>query len=202
MTERAAALLLAALVALLPAIGCGGSSVSVSSSVAQLTNPFLGPEHSDWLVGPISRMATLQEIQQYLAIQDDQQAAAFIAAFWDRRDPAADKPGNPVRETFDQRSAEADRLYGEAGFGGHRTDRGVIYVLYGAPEKVDFDISPVAGGPPIEVWTYEARSPSGLDGKRPGGLYRFIKKGDLTVLYFPGVGSQPMLPQVQPPDRP
>jgi len=195
MTERAAVLLPLVLVAALAAISCGGGGVSVSSSVAELTNPFLGPEHSDWLVGAISRLATAQEIQQYLALKDDQQAAAFIEAFWAHR-------GNPVREAFDSRSAEADRLYSEAGFGGHRTDRGVLFVLYGVPAKVDFEVSPVSGGPPIEVWTYGAHAPSGLDGKRPNSLYRFIKRGDLTVLYFPGAGSQPMIPQIEPPNRP
>ena len=29
-------------------------------------------------------------------------------------------------------------------------------------------------------------TPEGLDGKRPNLRYRFIKKGDLTVLYVPG----------------
>jgi len=196
MTERAAVLLPLALMALITALaaaGCGG--VSVSGSVAELTNPFLGPEHSDWLVGAISHLATAQEIQQYLDLKDDQQAAAFIEAFWAHR-------GNPVREAFDSRSAEADRLYSEAGFGGHRTDRGVIYVLYGAPDKVDFEVSPVAGGPPVEVWTYGAHAPSGLDGKRPSGLYRFMKRGELTVFYFPGARSEPILPPAEPPNRP
>jgi GWxTD domain-containing protein len=202
MTERAAVLLPLALVAALAAMGCGGGGASVSSSVAELTNPFLGPERSGWLVGAISRLATPQEIQGYLALKDDQQAATFIEAFWAHRDPAADKPGNPVREAFDRRSAEADRLYSEAGFGGHRTDRGVIYILYGAPEKDEFEVSPVSGGPPVEVWTYGAQLPSGLDGRRPNGIYRFIKRGDLTVLYFPGVRSEPVLPQVEPPNRP
>lgn len=197
MGERGPVLLLLALLA----AGCGGGG-SVSHSVAELTNPFLGPEHSDWLVGAVSRLATPQEIQGYLALKDDQQAAAFIEDFWVRRDPAPDKPGNPIREAFDRRSADADRLYSESGFGGHRTDRGVIYVLYGAPEKVDFEVPPVAGGPPIEVWTYGSHSPAGLDGKRPGGIYRFTKRGDLTVLYVPGIRSEPMLPPAEPPHYP
>lgn len=187
-----------ALVALLAA-GCGAGASSPRSEAA-LTNPFLGPQYTAWLVGPISRLASPQEIQEYLALKDDGQAEAFVQAFWDRRDPAPDRPGNAIREALDERSAAADRLYSEAGLLGRRTDRGVVYVLYGPPSKVDFEVSPVPNGPPVEVWTYGSGSPSGLDGKRPAGIYRFIKSGDLTVNYLPGMRNGPLVPQLEPPD--
>src|SRR4030095_13912162 len=131
MLERAAAVLLLGLLA----AGCGGGA-SAPRSLAELTNPFLGPEHSAWLVGAGSRLASPQEIQEYQALRDDQQAEAFIESFWQRRDAAPDKPGNPLREAYDQRAANADRLFSEAGFLGRRTDRGVLYVLYGPPERM------------------------------------------------------------------
>jgi GWxTD domain-containing protein len=196
MRDRGPALLLLALLA----AGCGAGTSS--RSVAALTNPFLGPEYTAWLVGPVSRLASPEEIQQYLALKDDGQAEAFVQAFWDRRDPAPDKPGNPIRAAFDQRSANADRLYSEAGLLGRRTDRGVLFVLYGPPDKVDFEVSPVPNGPPVEVWTYGSGSPSGLDGKRPAGIYRFIKSGDLTVLYLPGMRTGPLVPPLEPPGNP
>ena len=188
------------LVALL-ATGCGASA-SAPRSEAALTNPFLGPAYYSWLVGPISRLASPQEIQEYLALKDDSQAEAFVQAFWDRRDPAPDKPGNPIREALEKRSADADRLYSEAGFLGRRTDRGVLYVLYGPPSKVDFEVSPVPNGPPVEAWTYGSGSPSGLDGKRPAGIYRFIKSGDRTVTYLPALQTAPIVPQLEPPENP
>jgi len=191
MAERRPVLLLLALLA----AGCGGGA---PRSEAALTNPFLGPEHTAWLVGAVSRLATPQEVQQYLALKDDGQAEAFVQAFWDRRDPAPDKPGNPIREAFDQRSADADRLYSEAGLLGRRTDRGVLYILYGPPQKVDHEVSPVPNGPPVEVWLYGSGSPSGLDGKRPAGVYRFIKSGDLTVLYVPGLRPGSLAPPEPP----
>src|SRR5688572_23947622 len=181
--------------------GCGsGGGAPASRSRAELTNPFLGPEYSAWLIGPVARMATSQEIQEFLALQDDTAAATFVQAFWDRRDPSPDKPGNPIREAFDSRAAEADRKYSEAGLLGRRTDRGTVYVIYGPPSDTDFEVSPIPNGPPLEVWTYEAGSPSGLDAKRPVNIYRFIKQGDLTVLY--AAGRQPttlLQPQLQEP---
>jgi GWxTD domain-containing protein len=193
MSDRAPALLLLALLA----AGCAGGA-SAPRSLAELTNPFLGPAYTAWLAGPIARIATAQEISEYLALRDDAPAAAFIEGFWQRRDPSAEKPGNPFRETFERRAAEADRLYSEAGFLGRRTDRGVLHVLYGPPQRVDYEVSPVPHGPPIEVWTYGGASPSGLDGKRPSPVHRFIKQGDLTVLYFPGVRSGPLVPPLEP----
>jgi hypothetical protein len=35
------------------------------------------------------------------------------------------------------------------------------------------------------VWTYGPGAPSGLDGNKPHTVYRFIKRGDLTVNYVP-----------------
>jgi GWxTD domain-containing protein len=183
MVNRAAASVL--LLSLLAA-GCASGGGTASRSRADLTNPFLGPAYTAWLIGPVSRLATQQEIEQFLALQDDQQAAAFVEAFWNRRDPAPDRPGNPLRETFEARVAEADRKFSESGIRGRRTDRGAIHILYGAPSKVDFEVPTRPGASNIEVWTYGADAPSGLDGRRPAALYRFVKQGDLTVLYGAG----------------
>ncbi|HYU34737.1 MAG TPA: GWxTD domain-containing protein [Thermoanaerobaculia bacterium] len=170
--------------AMASALACGSSAPRVTSA-ADLTNPFLGPETSSWLIGPIARIATPEEIKAYLALTDDARSTQFIDQFWAKRDPNPAKPGNPLRETFDERAAEADRQFSEAGYRGRRTDRGTTYVLYGPPSKTDHDISPAPGEPPVETWTYNATTPAGLDGRKPSFLYRFIKRGDLTVRYIP-----------------
>jgi len=182
--RRLSSLLLILLVVALLAGACASGGPS-GRTAADLTNPFLGPEHSSWLIGPIARMATPEEIKAYLAVTDEAQAAAFIDSFWDKRNPTPGKP-NPLRKAFDERVLQADHQFSEAGYRGRRTDRGTLYVLYGPPGKTDFDVSPEANGPPLEVWIYTPTTPEGLDGKRPNLRYRFIKKGDLTVLYVPG----------------
>lgn len=172
-----------ALLALLTACG-GASAPRTPRNAADLTNPFLGPEHTSWLIGAVSRIATPEEVQGYLAVRDDAAAGAFIRQFWERRDPSPERPGNPVLDTFNERSAQADKAFSEAGYLGRRTDRGTLHVLYGPPTETDYDV--LTAGVPIEVWTYGAAAPAGLDGKRPAGSYRFAKRGDLTVLYVPG----------------
>ena len=43
-----------------------------------LTNFLLAPEYSQWLVGAIGRMASAAEIQAFLALTADDEAAAFV----------------------------------------------------------------------------------------------------------------------------
>ena len=176
-----------AAVAVVIAVLAGCSSAPAPSgqrrTFADLTNPFLGPEYSAWLVGPISRLASEEEISAFLALRDDAAAGAFVEAFWARRDAGPDLFGTTRRQTFEERGEAADRLYSEAGIQGRRTARGTIYVVYGPPTKTEFEVSPEYGGPPIELWIYDAEAPAGLDGRRPGSTYRFIKQGDLTVPY-------------------
>lgn len=186
----------AASLAFLFLLACG-SAPPRARQAADLTHPFLGPEYSSWLVGPITRIATPEEVQAYLAAADDAQAAQLIEQFWAKRDPNPDRPGNPLREAFDERSAEADRLFSEAGYRGRRTDRGTVFVVYGPPSKTEFEISPTRGEAPVEAWTYNPAAPAGLDGRKPAPLYRFIKRGDLTVTYIPG-RTDPRLRQQQP----
>jgi GWxTD domain-containing protein len=180
----------------LAACASGGSSPAVRSrSVVDLTNPALGPDYSQWLVGAISRLATPEEIQSYMALSDDRAAEQLIGAFWQRRDPSPDRPGNALLETFERRSAEADRQFSESGYLGRRTARGEVYVLYGPPTKLDYEVAPREGDPPIELWVYDKSSPAGLDGRRPQANYRFVRRGDLTVLYVPGLHDNRLPPR-------
>ena len=55
--------LLLSLLLTLGACASGGTG----RTAADLTNPFLGPERSSWLIGPIARIATPEEVQQYAA---------------------------------------------------------------------------------------------------------------------------------------
>ena len=159
----------------------GGCTASIEGP-SELTNIHVSPAYSQWLVGPIARLASASELESYLALRDDQAAAAFIEEFWKRRDPYPERPGNPVAELFERRAVEADRAYSEAGYLGRRTDRGTIHVLYGAPEATEYEANPDPEGSPVEVWQYEAGHSEGLDGRRPYAAYRFVKDRDLTVL--------------------
>jgi GWxTD domain-containing protein len=148
-----------------------------------LLQPFLDGELTQWLVGAIGRMADKGEIEEYMGLVDNDEAELFIERFWSRRDATPDTELNEMRVLFDQRSAEADRLYSEAAYAGRRTDRGMTFVLYGEPEKVEYEQFLNVDEPDVELWYYSKKAEKGLDGRRPERRYRFARRGDLTTFY-------------------
>lgn len=176
---RAAVLAACLVVVALVAGACassGGGDLGPPTGPENLTNLYLSPQYSQWLVGPIARMIPPDAAQAYLALRDDLAAADFIEAFWRSRPEGQ-------RQTFEERSLEADRQYTEAGYSGRRTARGMIHVLYGEPEETDYDIDSQTGEP-FEVWRFAEDAPVGLDGRRPT-TFRFQKTGDITTFYRP-----------------
>lgn len=190
-SRRLSCWLLPALALLLPLAGCASTDTPAGAApvsavqVERLLNPALSLELSQWLVGPVAAMASQEEEAAYLALTDDAAARAFIEDFWERRDPYPLRPDNPLRKTFEARSAEADRRFTEGGRAGSRTARGTIYILYGEPSRTDYEIARDPRDPPVEVWFYEGEQAPGLDGEPPGPLYRFIKRGGVTEFYTP-----------------
>jgi GWxTD domain-containing protein len=182
--------------ALLLLLAACGAPPAVRRST-ELLNPRLSPGLSQWLVGAISHLATEEEVQQYLAFTDDAQAQAFIGQFWTRRDPRPPAGGNPLkepnlRELFEARATDADHRFSETGYLGRRTDRGTIFILYGEPKSIDFDLEPGRPQSAAERWTYSQNAPVGLDGKKPSLIYRFVKAGDRIVLQRTFVAPPPL----------
>ena len=80
----------------------------------------------------------------------------FLRDFWVKRDPTPGTPRNEEADRFYAAIAEANRRFREGGAAripGWRTDRGRVFVRYGAPDEV---LSrPQAGSTaPYEVWKY------------------------------------------------
>ena len=149
-----------------------------------LTNFLLSPRYSRWLVGPISHMASPEEIKGYLALSSDADAEAFVSEFWSSRGGEAVWPATNKRTIFDSRVEEADKYYTEGAIRGSATDRGTIYVLYGPPQQTKYEAPPRNLGEPIEIWAYAASEVEGLDGSAPERFYYFRKDGDQTSIYL------------------
>jgi GWxTD domain-containing protein len=159
------------------------------------TNFLLGPEHSQWLVGAIGRIATEEERRQFLALEDDAAAAAFVAEFW--RQPGRER----LQRVYDERAGLADRRFSEAAHPGRKTDRGTVFILYGEPSEILFEDKRHVDDPPVELWRYPKDAEVGLDGARPERLYRFAKRGDLTRMFRKGSPDDPaMIRQRLPPN--
>ncbi len=154
-------------------------------SADELMNVLLSPRYAQWLVGPIARLASDEEIEAYLALAADEEAERFIDDFWARRPSATGIPGLTVRDIFRRRSQEADKQFSEAAYPGRRTDRGTIFILYGAPEKVSWQPARRQREALVEIWEYDPADAVGLDGSRPERRYYFQRRGDLTVFAPP-----------------
>jgi len=174
----------ALLLALAPAVLAGPASAEQPKKEDfELINPLLNPKLSQWLVGPISWIASEKEIEDYLLLVSDEAAEKFVEEFWARRDPYPQRPDNPARKLFEDRMADAEAEYAEAGQPGWKTPRGRVFVTYGEPEKVDYEVAQDPQDPLIEVWIYDKKAEKGLDGEKPKRQYRFIKRGELTQFY-------------------
>ena len=149
-------------------------------------NPSLGVEYSQWLVGARAWMATPEEVQEFMSLTDDADAAEFERRFWQRRDANASTLFGGLETTFDERSDEADDRFSEGTRRGRKTDRGAVYILYGEPTDVEFETSAEPREPTLEVWSYARGLEPGLDGRPPPrrvyfardeGRYRLVTGG-------------------------
>jgi GWxTD domain-containing protein len=176
-------LMMLLVIVLVAASGARAPAAQKVHTAEELFQPFLEGELSQWMVGPIGRLASEDEIDAYLRLKTAEDAKQFIDAFWAKRDPDVGKDGNPVLDLFETRAAEADKKFSEAAVAGRRTDRGTILILYGEPESVDYEEFRDVSGPDVELWRYSKKAESGLDGRRPEREYRFAKLDDLTRFY-------------------
>ncbi len=168
--------------ALFLALVLGATSAAVAADSLErlhpddLINPFLGPTHTRWLVGPVGQLADEEERTLFLLLDSNEEAAAFVEQFWSRRDGA-------LKRQFELRAAEADKRYSESGLLGRRTDRGMVYVLFGDPDKTEWEEHRDIDDPDIELWTYPKGAAKGLNGKKPARRYRFARDGDVMRLF-------------------
>lgn len=123
-----------------------------------------------WAQGPVRWLMLPDEAKKLHRLSSSSEALAFIEAFWQRRDPDPESPGNPFAQRFFERVQSADILYPEPGRAGSLTDRGRALILLGAPSILRYTQraaptwDPGEGGrsrrPPatervrVEVWAY------------------------------------------------
>lgn len=114
----------------------------------------MGEEELELNVRHARVLATSREIAQMEALTSDEDRRKFLAAFWRSRDTDSQPGVNEARRAFNERLALVRDRYREAGRDGFETERGRVYLKYGAPSEVDrrvFD----SNTNPHEVWTYE-----------------------------------------------
>jgi GWxTD domain-containing protein len=79
---------------------------------------------------------TEDEMAIFKHLADKEERVRFIADFWDKRDPDPDTEANEFQEEFYRRIAYANQRFLQ-GPPGWKTDRGRMYIYFGAPDKTE-----------------------------------------------------------------
>lgn len=131
-----------------------------------------GP-YKKWLDQTVRWIITDQERRAFKSLTNDEERDAFIENFWARRNPNPGSPYNSYREEIYRRIAYANAHFSD-GEPGWMTDRGMIYIKYGAPDSID---SHPSGG------TYERPMDEG------GGETSTYPFSDWHYRYITGIGE-------------
>jgi GWxTD domain-containing protein len=121
--------------------------------------------YKQWLNEDVVYIITAAERSTFLRLQTNEEREQFIEQFWLRRDPTPDTPENEFKEEHYRRIAYANEHFA-SGIPGWKTDRGRIYIIWGAPDEIEshptggtYERPEEEGGGetstfPFEQWTY------------------------------------------------
>ncbi len=161
----------------------------------------------DWISRDVSYIATESEKKAFRQLTTDEERENFIATFWRLRDPDPDTEENEYRLQYYERIAYANEHF-SSGKPGWMTDRGRIYITWGAPDSIEsrpsggsYDRPAWEGGGtttayPFEIWFYRSRDglPTGVEFEfvdpSGSGEYRLTIDPDEkdAMRYVPGLG--------------
>jgi len=164
--------------------------------------------YKSWLDQDVAYIISDEERKAFRNLSNDEERDAFIEQFWLRRNPNPDSPDNEFREEHYRRIAYANEHFA-AGKPGWKTDRGHIYISFGAPDSIESHPSggaydrPVdeGGGQtstfPFETWHYRYLEGIGenidlefVDTCMCGDYHFTIDRGEKDALmHVPGMGQ-------------
>jgi GWxTD domain-containing protein len=130
--------------------------------------------YQNWLNQDVTYIISNEEEQAFKLLATDEERDQFIEQFWLRRDPTPDTQENEFREEHYRRIQYANEHYA-AGIPGWRTDRGRIYIVWGAPDEVE---SHPSGG------SYQR------DAKEGGGQTSTFPFERWRYRYLEGIGNE------------
>ncbi len=129
--------------------------------------------YKKWLDEEVYYIITPEERTAFKRLSTDEERESFIENFWLKRDPTPDTPENEYEEEYYRRIAYANENFA-SGFPGWKSDRGMIYIKYGAPDERNEH--PTGG-------TYERPIEEG------GGSTSTFPFEQWRYRYIPGIGN-------------
>ena len=112
----------------------------------------------DWGKGPVRWILTDEEEKQFKSLKTDDERAAFVKAFWEKRDPTPGTPANEFEMIYWKRVEEAEKRFQSKTNHdpGWLTDRGRTFLLLGPPTKIEADARNRS------IWLYEVSPVTGI----------------------------------------
>jgi len=151
-------------------------------------------ELREWIDGPIRYISQGDETKRFKSLNTDAERVLFIERFWRRRDPSQETLTNEYRQIFWDRVAHTNAAFLDSTRPGWLTDRGKIYILYGAPNDIDdyegLDTrSTATSGKGLIRWIYDGRA--GRSDLNPTVVVPFVPdtSGEYRVSYDPKLSS-------------
>src|SRR5713226_9832810 len=96
----------------------------------------LSKQDKKWLDEDVRWIISDEERAAFKQLSNEEEREQFIEAFWQRRDPTPDTAENEFKDEHYRRIAYANEHFA-AGIPGWKTDRGKIYIMYGAADEIE-----------------------------------------------------------------
>ncbi|MFI5094093.1 MAG: GWxTD domain-containing protein [Candidatus Acidiferrum sp.] len=103
---------------------------------ARKTLKELDDQYKQWLSEDVVYIISPQERNAFLQLDTNEEREQFIEQFWLRRSSNPDLPENDFKEEHYRRIAYANEHFA-SGIPGWKTDRGRMYIMWGAPDEID-----------------------------------------------------------------
>jgi len=129
--------------------------------------------YKKWLDEEVRWIISDEERTAFNRLETDDERQEFIEQFWLRRDPTPDTEENEFREEHYRRIAWANDRFA-SGIPGWKTDRGQIYIKFGAPDEND---------------SHPSAGPGVRDIEEGGGNTTFFPYERWRYRYIEGVGQ-------------
>jgi TonB family protein len=141
--------------------------------------------YSKWLNEDVVYIITDEERDTFLHLNTDEEREKFIEAFWERRNPTPGSTDNKFKDEYYRRIAYSNEHFGmPSGKAGWETDRGHIYIVYGAPDARDHFLAGTNGHQfATEEWHYKH-----IDGVGDNLMFEFVDRegnGDFVLVPSP-----------------
>lgn len=98
-------------------------------------------------------IATKTELDQFKKLSGVEAKRKALHEFWLKRDDDLGTPENDFKKDYFKRVAESNAQYKTGFREGWKTDRGRVYIVYGAPDEVERHANEI-DVKPYEIWSY------------------------------------------------